>query len=199
NNAKFENPNLSQTRDIFTELEFKSLLVKLDKLAKMYTVSTTVDLFSQTDLIEAEKVDYSKNLDELKGDKEIYVYKNGNTDYLVSGSTDTVYTGSISDLKGVIKGKKLISFNLKDHKELLKSAETYVDLMISGVVVGGGRVTPTINSVLRFFNANSTENPATILLEMKVAYKDLLDKYEDNKVIKLENEILPVVIKMEEN
>jgi DNA polymerase-1 len=199
NNAKFENPNLSQTREIFTELEFKSLLVKLDKLAKMYAPSNTVDLFSQESLMPENAVEYSKNLSELKDDKEIYLYKNGNTDYLVSGSTDTVYTGSINDLKEVVKGKKLISFNLKDHKELLKSAEAYVDLMISGVVVGGGRVTPTINSVLRFFNANSTENPGTIVLEMKSAYKDLLDKYEDNKVIKLENEILPVVIKMEEN
>jgi DNA polymerase-1 len=198
NNAKFENPNLAMTREIFTTLDFKSLLGKLDKLAKMYAVPTTVDLFSQSELLE-ENVQYSKNLKELENDSDIYIYKNGNTDYLVSGSTDTIYTGSLNELKDVVKGKKLISFNIKDHKELLKSASTYVDLMISGVVVGGGRVTPTINSVLRFFKANPTENPGTILLEMKVAYKNLLEEFSENKVILLENEILPVVIRMEEN
>lgn len=199
NNAKFENPNLAQTREIFTELEFKSLLTKLDRLAKMYTPTASIDLFSQENLMPEVAIEYSKKIEELKDEQDLYLYKNGNTDYLISGSTDTIYTGELSKLLEIVKGKKLISFNLKDHKELLGVASSYLDLMISGVVVGGGRVTPTINSVLRFFGATPSEEPGILLLQMKIAYKNMLEEYKDNKVIALENEILPVVIKMEEN
>ncbi len=199
--AKFVGVNLSKAKDIFAELEFKSLIVKLDKVAKAFGEHGAVDLFSEPEAIEMsfDPSTLSTNLSELASSSEIFVFRKEENEFILSGDTETLYGASKSETKEALKGKKLIAFNIKEMKDILKEASSHMDLMISGVVIGGGKVTPTINSVLRFFGAEPTENPSKIIAEMKKAYQVLLSEYKDSKVIALENEILPVVIKMEEN
>ncbi len=200
NKSKFVGVNLSKTKDIFNDLEFKSLVVKLDKVSKAFGEHNTVDLFSaETIEMSFDPSTLSTNLTELNDSQEIFIFKKGEGDFILSGDQETLYAANKDETLKVVKDKKVIGFHLKDIKEILAVSGSHMDLMISGVVIGGGKVTPTINSVLRFFNAEPSENPAKIVQEMKKVYVALKTDYAESRVVKLENDILPVVIQMEEN
>lgn len=227
--AEFRDLDVAGVERFFTELQFKSLIVKLDKFKKEFNVKSlsaamqeqVVDLFEDT-TEEVEKVKWNKS--DLK-DGETYFLLGDyiNIDqsplqwdaeklFLVGPNSNVVQIADKDDIPELIKkasGKNIVTFDLKKLIHIAKNKgvdldiSKFLDLGISAILVSGGKVTYSLNSIFHFLGEEFSASLESNLLALKSSYKDFQEKLEEEsnfkKIIELEHKVLPVVCNMEQS
>lgn len=217
-----KNLNFSRLRDLFIDLEFKSIIKKLDDITKNYVKdSQQIEMFS-FDYDEANLAKF-KN---LEGAKKLYVYPeyhNGSkspTDlklskiYLLTdqGNVQFAEIDQIEALKSEIEKAKLEKIFTFDKKSLLHAFTNHPDMQfveekqicdigIKSFIYFNGRRKYDIADLLREANVQFSPAPQSIIQGIQRLEEHLetlpVDKRKDN-LVELEDEILSTVVEMEQ-
>jgi DNA polymerase-1 len=229
--SEFKKFNYQEASNLFDDLQFRSLKIKLKALADNMNLSLEenindgqLGLLSDSDIAKVGLDVKSWDGKELQ-DKEIYFlpeFQDPNASpkrlkfqkgyFCYSGDSNSVFEVAEEQFIKFItalKGKKLYTFNIKkifcclDDQGLNALGFEYEDLNIISVVIAAGNVGNNLESALRFFGINVSENITENVCKLKdafIACQRDSEKYSwASRVISLEKRILPLVIEMEQN
>ncbi|MEP7103825.1 MAG: DNA polymerase I [Candidatus Dojkabacteria bacterium] len=222
--SKFENINLDRVKKLFNDLQFRTLLGKLEKFSKIYTVKEEAvqsqlapNLFDEQ--IEPECLTW--NGKDVKGEK-IYLlgeYENINESplhwnlvklYYTTESSDLIYSVSSEQLKSFlenIKDKDVLTYDLKKlihsshNRDIYIDFSSFKDLGIYSVILSGGKSSYGLSQTMHFLGGEYASDLLKDLVSIKNLSEKLGEKLEEGSemkgVINLEHLVLPVVCEME--
>lgn len=221
--SEFENINVEKVREVFNRLQFKSLIPKLERLAKHYgTAHLSYSLFEGSDEPSEEKIvevlkwdgnpinkDEALLLADFKSIEKDPL--NWSFDKIYFQDGEKIYFVEQADVKDFFTKSsinRIVSFDTKRwmHSIINQSIETKVeffDLGIAGVILSGGRSTYSINSVLNFFGMNYKDDYFSNIKYLDELYNNIKEQFTNEKKLEflydIEFKVLKVVIGMERN
>jgi DNA polymerase-1 len=225
--AQFDDLDLAPVEKFFEELQFKSLITKLSKFHTAFKVKENTKKIKDqvVDLFNDSSEEIQKNLwngTPINVQNELYILADfENLDqspvhwqleriFFSIDSSEVVQVvdkNLIAKFVEMIKEIKVITYDSKKLLHSLKNLNLTVkeknifDIGIACIVTSGGKCTYSLNSIFHFLGEEYQGNLERNLLSLKGAYKNYLEKCEDDgsfkEVIELEHKILPIVCAME--
>lgn len=211
-----EKLNLESSSMLFEELGFRSIIPKLKKLSETYEVE-------DQSYLQVTKNEEVENLKLLKWDgsgissdevillttyhsdndspidlriKEIFFYNNGNCYW--------VEEDSIHSFVELIKSKKVVTFNYKFLVHAFLNigidilSDNFCDLGFYSVILSCGKTVANLKNAMNFWGKDFEEEFYKNIVSCKQIYSSLTGSDPELlKVVKLEEEVLPLVIDME--
>jgi len=218
NTAKFKDLNGSKLAKLMEELEFKSLVKKLDKIVKDYVGEENIGLFAEEDKssipvnvwesksINSEKVFLLADIEGL--DKSPINYKLKNI-FFTTDSKDVflVKESNFNKFAKEIAKKKIITTDFKElahsflNSDLSINLENFEDLGFATMVISSGLFGHGISDVFEYLGLNQSTEIENNLQSFKKAYEEISKKLKENdeakEVYKLEKSIIDSVVQME--
>lgn len=220
--SRVENLDVPKIKELFNELEFRSLIVKLDNIVKHYSIQDiSYSLFDESPESEIEY-----NLKDWDGEdtdvERIYIwgeFLNINENplhwdvaaiyFYDEKHIHVVKSEEISTFFEKIKDKKIVTHDLKKLWHVLKNLnikvelKDVVDIGVAGVILGGGKASYGLSSIMNFFGKKFSESLPNNLPIFPEIYALILSEFEKDKRLEFlydtECAVLKVVVEMERN
>lgn len=214
--SDFETINIERVREVFNSLQFKSLIPKLERLAKHYgEKKVSYQLFSDE---EVEPKSFKVWSGEEIPSDEISIFftlENKDADPLgislkeLYFSSDDIYFVEQTKYKEFfenIKSKTVIGFDIKKLLHAVKNLEIeidnkFFDLGVCGVIASGARSQNTMNSVFHFVGEEYPSDNMTNLAKLSRIKLALVKILQENELLKevfeIESNVTRVVYEME--
>jgi DNA polymerase-1 len=217
--AEFGNFNPSEVKQLFQELEFRSLQSKIDKLATEFVKADELvsqpSLFADSELANLEVVDWkgekfdaeplsmiagiSKPSDPLTWDLEAIFVADADRIYRVEKSDFDKFIQTISPSVIATTDVKAILHALKNRK--LEHKLEFYDMAIGTYVASAGQSKQDMQGVLAYFQIPEQTTLEANLPGMLAAYRTLQTQVESmeaiSKLIEMEQGLVPVIVDME--
>lgn len=224
NKCGFDTFDLKRVNRLFDELNFKSVKPKLNILVKKKGLEEHLDtnpnLFGDREELEVEIKEWTES--EFKNE-EIFIYseceniKKNPLHWRISKMLildgDNIYRlndqGKIRSLFEKLRQKTVLAFEYKQiyhcminlgFTEIIGNIK-YFDLGLLGMILSAGQSGTSIKSVLNFFKFDSSDLAEINLKNFPKLYSEFKELLEDSQreLIKMENDLLKVVVEMERN
>ena len=210
--AKFGTFDADELRGLFMELEFRSILRKLDELVGEYKIEVG-SLFNPHKQPQSDIEIANWEGEHLDG--EVYVYLQVSDSDAIDKKVERLYIlvgeqflevqperteqfeAAIGDLEIVVGN------DIKSLVQLFGTPKEWWDLTLIGAIISGGAFKPVFDDLIEKFSGHKVADltPAQVLFNQRDIYKSQYKKLQEEpglqKIIDLEMHLIPVVGEME--
>jgi len=224
--SKFTGLDLARVKKMFDDLQFKSLLSKLEKFAKIYEVTDEQIVGELSPSFfdvapEVESINWTEN--EIKGNNVFMLgeYENINESpllwnltniYFATETSEIVFKVSPTQLKVFLeklKGKDILTYDLKKLIHTTKNLKidadfsSFKDAGIYAVILSGGKSSYGLSQVMHYLGGEYMADILKDIVALKTLSENIKEKLDSSlkllQVIELEHRVLPIVCRMEMN